>query len=237
MNKKRVFKKYEMNQPLLLPPSLEELIPKNHLVRTLNNVINKLNLDFLYDLYHGVGASSYHPEMMLKVLFYAYTQKIYSSRMIAKALRENVNFMWLSGNNQPDFRTINRFRLKLKNKIDSIFSEVLFFLNKNGFISLKNYFLDGTKIEANANKYSFVWKKSTVNYKEKLKIKVKEHLKHIEKLNAEEDSLYKGNDLEELGEDVEIDSQTLIEIVEKLNSKLSSSGNEKKKNTRKYLKK
>lgn len=222
MDKKPVFKKYEMHQPLLLPPSLEELIPENHIVKTLNQVVSQMDLRFLYDSYEGGGASSFHPEMMLKVLLYAYTQRIYSCRMIAKSLRENINFMWLSGNNRPNFRTINRFRLMLKNKIDDIFSELLMYLNEQGFIKLENYFIDGTKLEANSNKYSFVWKKSTNNYKKMLKEKVKILLEEIESINCEEDNNYGDKDLEELGENIEIDSQLLTETVNKLNAKLNN---------------
>ncbi len=103
------------------------------------------------------------------MLVYAYSQKIYSSRQIAKALRENIFFMWLSGNNRPDFRTINRFRSStMKNVIDDVFIEILTFLIEEGYVKLENYFLDGTKIEANANKYSWVWGKSTKKYHQKL---------------------------------------------------------------------
>jgi transposase len=99
-----------MNQPHLMPPSLDELIDEHHLVRVVNQVIDKLDLETVVGRYKGGGTSSYHPQMLLKVLVYAYTQKIYSSRRIARALRENIHFMWLSSGNQPDFRTINDFR-------------------------------------------------------------------------------------------------------------------------------
>ena len=84
--------------------------------------------------------------------------------MIAKALRENINFMWIAGGNNPDFRTINRFRLDMKDIIEDVFYEVVKLLIEKKYISLKNYFLDGTKIEANANKCTFVWTKSIKNY-------------------------------------------------------------------------
>ncbi len=94
----------------LLPSSLDELIPTNHLVRTVNAAIEGMDIQPLLKSYKGGGTSSYHPRMLLKVLLYAYTQKIYTSRKIAKALREDITVMWLAGNNKPDFRTINRFR-------------------------------------------------------------------------------------------------------------------------------
>lgn len=228
-NKEAAFKRYEMYQPLLLPPSLDELIPEKHLVRTLNEVIERMDLKSLYESYEGGGASSFHPLMMLKVLIFAYSQKIYSCRMIAKALRENINFMWLSGNNFPDFRTVNRFRLRLRNKIDEIFSEILHYLSEQGYIDLTNYFVDGTKIEANANKYSFVWKGSTVYLKKKLGEKVKELLKKIDEVNEQENSQYGDKDLKELGEGVEINSEMLEKTIETLNKKLNGIDNEVKK--------
>ncbi|MCE5273297.1 transposase [bacterium] len=103
--------------------------------------------------YKGVGTSSYHPKMLLKALVYGYSQQIYTSRRIAKALRENVHFMWLSGGNRPDFRTINRFRSsRLKAVIDEVFATVVALLVEGGLVDLREYFLDGTKVEANANR-------------------------------------------------------------------------------------
>jgi len=86
-----------MAQPSLIPPSWDELIPAEHVVRVVNRAIDKIDVEPLLKKYKGGGTSSYHPQMMLKVLVYAYTQRIYSSQQIAKALRENANFRWLSG--------------------------------------------------------------------------------------------------------------------------------------------
>lgn len=99
-----------MNQ-LQLPLSFEDFIPENHFVRGVNTVVDSLELKPLYDRYKEGGCPAYHPRMMLKVMIYSFSQKIYSSRQIAKALRENINFLWIAGGNKPDFRTINRFRL------------------------------------------------------------------------------------------------------------------------------
>jgi len=110
----------------------------------------------LLEKYKGGGTSSYHPRMLLKVIVYAYTEKIYSSRKIAKALRENVNFIWLSGANQPDFRTINSFRgVAMKEAVRAVFSKVVELLFEEGYIKLENYFVDGTKIGANANAHNY----------------------------------------------------------------------------------
>ena len=129
-----------MNQ-LQLPLSFDEIIPENHLVRVVNSIVDSLNLDLLYDRYKEGGCPAYHPMMMLKVMIYSYSQKIYSSRQIAKALRENINFMWISGGNKPDFRTVNRFRTDMKDIIEEVFYDVVRFLIDKGYIRMpKNFF-------------------------------------------------------------------------------------------------
>ncbi len=88
----KLFKDYTPNQ-LQLPLSYEEIIPKNHLVRVVNSIVDELDLSTLYDRYAGGGRPAYHPQMMLKIMIFAYSEKIYSSRQIAKAIRENINFI------------------------------------------------------------------------------------------------------------------------------------------------
>jgi transposase len=218
---KVVFKPYNVNQMMLLPPSLEELIPEKHLVRVVNETIDKLDLDRFIGEYPGGGASSYHPLMMLKVLIYAYTQKVYTSRMIAKALRENVQYMWIAGGQKPDFRTINRFRSsRLKGSIDEVFTAVVELLIASGHIRLENYFLDGTKIEANANRYSFVWGRATKKFKARMQKQVKELLRQIDEANEEEEKRYGERDLEEMGEDAEVTPEMLEEALEKIQKRL-----------------
>jgi len=114
---------------LYLPMDLEEEIPKNHLVRVVNAAVNRLDEAIFDAAYPGGGRDSYHPKMLTKVIIYAYTQRIYSSRQIAKAIRENIAFMWIAGRQRPDFRTINRFRSeRMKSVLESIFTAVLEFL-------------------------------------------------------------------------------------------------------------
>ena len=210
-----------MNQ-LQLPLSFDEIIPENHLVRVVNSIVDSLNLDLLYDRYKEGGCPAYHPMMMLKVMIYSYSQKIYSSRQIAKALRENINFMWISGGNKPDFRTINRFRTDMKDIIEEVFYDVVRFLIDKGYIRMENYFLDGTKIEANANKYTFVWNKSVRNHDRKLDIKIRTHLREIDQMVAEENGIYLDEDLEELGEDSRITSDQISDVIDSIDKKLAA---------------
>ena len=210
-----------MGQPSLLPADLEELIPANHLVRTVHQAIEVIDLSLLHQRYKGGGTSSDHPKMMLKVLIYGYIEKLYSSRKIAKALRENVNFMWLSGQNQPDFRTINRFRgAVLQEVIGEVFAQIVELLVEQGHIRFEDYFVDGSKIEANARQHSAVWAKNTKRYKEQVQQKIKELWEAIEQENASEQEKYGDQDLPEVGDEAHIDSQRLQEKMDQLNERL-----------------
>jgi transposase len=158
LKNKVVFKSYTPNQVVMLPPSLEELIEKNHPVRIVNQVIDKIDIDPLLKKFKGGGTSSYHPRMLLKVLVYGYVNNVYSSRKMESALKENIHFMWLSGMNKPDHNTINRFRSeRLKDVLKTVFSQVVMLLSEAGHLSLKEIYTDGTKLEAQANRYTFVW--------------------------------------------------------------------------------
>jgi hypothetical protein len=166
--------------------------------------------------------------MLLKVIIYAYTQRVFSSRRIAKELRENVNYMWLSGMNRPDHRTINRFRGKImKAVINEVFYGVIQQLMEQGYVDLDSYFVDGTKIEANANRYKFVWRKSTDKNKAKLQEKVKQILEEIDEIEAAEEEKYGEKDLEEVGEGKEIDTEKLREATRKINERLNQKSEDK----------
>ena len=229
------FKDYTMDQ-LQLPLSFEDIIPENHLVRVVNTVVDSLELKPLYDRYKTGGCPAYHPRMMLKVMIYSFTQKTYSSRQIAKALRENINYMWISGGNKPDFRTINRFRLDMKDVIEDVFYEVVKLLIEKKYIKMQNYFLDGTKIEANANKYSFVWNKTIKNYDQKLDEKIKNHLREIDRIVAEENEIYLDEDLEEKGDNSRITAKQVEAVVESIDKKLAKNPQDKslKKKAREF---
>jgi transposase len=176
-----------------------------------------LNLESLLATYVGGGTSAFHPLMMLKTLVYAYLSKVYSSRRISKALREDVNFMWLSGMSRPDHRTINDFRSsRLKEVIEQVFGSMVMFLESHGYIDFKEYFVDGTKLRADSNRHKAVWSKNTKRYKEIVQQKIQELLKHIERTNDEENKRYGDNDLEECGEHTTLTSTDVKEQIQRL---------------------
>jgi len=215
---KVTFKDYNQKQKVLFPESLEDYVPDNHQVRIINHIIDRLNIIKLMDEYKGGGTSSYHPRMMLKILIYAYLNNITTSRKIEAALKENIYFMWLSGKSFPDYRTINLFRSKrLKNHINEIFSQVVLMLADMGLVSLKDQFTDGTKIEANANRYTFVWKGAVEKNKAKLQTKLKGLIEEIEQTITEEEKNSK--DLEKKDFDIEEVERRLEELNQKLSEK------------------
>lgn len=213
---KIVFKELSSNQSVLFPVNILDRIPANHPVLVVNQVVNQLNIDCLLSKYKGGGSSAYHPRMLLKVLFYAYLSNIYSCRKIAKALQENIYFMWLSGNSTPDFRTINRFRGEwLKEDIKELFTGIVLLLQHSGYVSLDIQYIDGTKIESASNRYTFVWRGSVEKYKSKLEEKIRAVLsvvdKHIEQDKTQEN-------IRETPKP--IDSDLLCTKVKELNSRL-----------------
>jgi transposase len=186
-NNRVVFKTYSPTQGMLLPPSLDDLIAAVHPVRVVNEVIESLNLGLLEKAYKGGGTSSYHPKMLLKIVVYGYVSNTYSSRKLEAATKENIHFMWLAGMQQPDHNTINTFRgRRLQAALKNIFTQVVELLMDQGVLSLKDINVDGTKIEANANRYTFVWGNAIKTSKEKMKKQLEELWQYTQKIAAEE---------------------------------------------------
>ena len=154
------FRPYIPNQTVLFPQRIDENIAATDPVRIVNAVIDNLNLESFKKLYKETGRCPYHPKMMLKVIIYAYMNNIYSCRKIEKHLLRDIHYIWLAGNEHPDFITINRFRNRVKEEINNVFTQLVLVLADKGFISLDVEYIDGTKIESKANKYTFVWRKT-----------------------------------------------------------------------------
>ncbi len=219
--RKQIYKPYHQKQPMLIPLDLNEMVPQGHLVRKIDEIIDRIDTSALEEQYKGGGTSAYHPVMLLKAILFAYGQQIYSSRRIAKAMRENIHFLWLTGMNQPDFRTVNRFRgVVLKKVIEEIFYQLVEEMLDLGLVDLEKLFVDGTKMEANANKYSFVWRKSTENYKVNLQEKIKGLFEEVEEIQALEDNYYGDKDLNEMEGGKHVTSEDLKKLADNVNEKL-----------------
>ncbi len=134
------------------PQRLDKDIAGNDPVRVVDAVIDSLNLENFRKLYKERGRSPYHPNMMLKVVIYGYMNNLYSCRKIESALKRDIHFIWLACYEQPDFNTINRFRNRVKDEINRIFTQLVIILAEKGFLTLDAEYIDGTKIESKANK-------------------------------------------------------------------------------------
>jgi transposase len=166
---KVIFKAYDQSVMPLIPPSWDEYISKNHPVRIVNSVIEKIDIAGIKAEYRGGGRATYNPRMLLKLIVYGYLNNIYSSRKLEAFASESIHCMWLTSLQKPDHNTINRFRSeRLKRPLKKIFCEVVKLLIESNHVSLQEVYIDGTKIEANANKYTFVWGKTIKNNKEKI---------------------------------------------------------------------
>ena len=202
---------------MLLPPSLEELIEENHPVRVVNDVIERINLEPLLSKYKPGGTSIYHPKMLLKVLVYGYLSNIYSSRKMEAALKENIHFMWLSAMNRPDHNTIARFRSeRLKGVLKTIFGQIVELLVDQGLISIKDIYTDGTKLEANANKYTFVWGKAIKTSKERIASQLDDLWRYTQTI-AEEELQDEGSlDFQK------VDTEKVVQTIKKIDKALEN---------------
>jgi transposase len=181
------FKDYSQGQISLFPARLDEKIPADSPVRLVNQVVDNLDISSIIESYQGGGSSSYHPRLMLKVVLFAYLNNVYSCRQIEDRLKDSISFMWLSGNQTPDHNTINRFRSShLKESIHEIFTQVIRLLVEMGHLSLTVVYVDGTKLESRANRYTFVWRKSVEKNKAKLEVKICKVLEQVEEGIAQE---------------------------------------------------
>lgn len=154
----------------------------------VHNIIEEMNLSFLDSAYSNRGRKPVvEPRTMLKILVFAYLNRKYSARDIEDACKYDLRFRWLLNNGKtPDHVTINRFRNKIYPFMDEILHQLVDYLVQQGEIDLESIYIDGTKIEANANRYTFVWKKSILKHQEKLIHKILDHFKVDEYLSSED---------------------------------------------------
>ena len=162
------------------PNSFDDYVPKDSKVRMVDRIVRSMDINPLMDTYAGTGAPPYSPMMLLSLVIFAYINGVYSCRSIADVLKYDVHYMWICGGKRLSFATINRFRTNHMIKcIDFYFDAVVSILVEKGVISLEKQYVDGTKIESKANKYTFVWKKTVEKNKAKLMEKASAALAQI----------------------------------------------------------
>ena len=221
MSAKLHFREHINNQLVLFPERIDKDIAPDDPVRLVNAVVDSLDMERIYSLYYDRGASPYHPRMMLKVIIYSYMNNIYSCRKMENALKRDVHFIWLAGYDQPDHKTINNFRNRVKEEIDNVFTQLVLILAERGFITLDVEYIDGTKIESKANKYTFVWKKTVVKNRAKLQQKIRALLSQIDDAIAQENAAQE--------ESVEFTPAQLTEICEELRGSIERASAESAK--------
>ena len=224
------FRPYNPNQTVLFPPRIDEDIAEHDPVRMVDALVESLTLESFRKLYKECGRSPYHPRMMLKVILYAYMNNIYSCRKIEKLLHRDIHYIWLAGYEKPDFITINRFRNRVKNEINEVFTQTVLLLSSKGFISLNVEYIDGTKIESKANKYTFVWRKTVERNRERLMKKIHVLLGQIDDVIAREKS-------SENNEEVEFTPAMLTEMAGELRHALEQVSEPSAKEEKTELKK
>ena len=206
-------KSYNNNRLFLMDDPNED-IPQNDPVRVVDSIVEGLDFKDFRKLYKEKGRCPYHPKMMLKVIIYAYMNNIYSCRKIEKQLQRDIHYIWLAAQERPDFVTINRFRNRVKNEINNIFTQIVLVLADKGFITLDVEYIDGTKIESKANKYTFVWRKTVEKNRAKLQEKIRVLLGQIDDVIAQDKAAE--------SEQVEFTPETLTSVISELQDSLSA---------------
>ena len=207
------FKYYSQEEGSLFPSYIGEKIAQTHPVRLLSGIIDNLDLTELVHRYSEEGCHPYNPKMLLKVVLYSYMNNIYGSRKIEDMIRCHIHYMWLSGGQSPSYCTINRFRSdRMADVVENLFRQVVLVLVDLGQITLEEQYIDGTKIESVANKYTFVWRKSIERNKAKLLSKIDRVLEQIREGIAQDNAL----DLDTIPET--IDSKRLSALIAEINT-------------------
>lgn len=191
----KTFRPYLPEQDLLLPPSLRDWLPEDHLAYFVSDVVDQLDLSGVESVYEQEdrGQPPYHPRMMTKLLVYGYCAGVFSSRKIEKSLVENVGFRVLAAGNQPDFRTISDFRKRHLQALEGLFEQVLKMTLEAGAMKLGRVALDGSKVKANASKHKAMSYGRMKEKQKQLREEVRELLARAEAVDAEEDARYGKN--------------------------------------------
>lgn len=214
MSTKLHTKSYSNNDRLFFLLNPSEDIAENDPVRVVDAIVENLDLRGFKKLYHERGRCPYHPKMMLKIILYAYMNNIYSCRKMEKAVKRDIHYIWLAAQERPDFVTINRFRNHVKSEINDIFTQTVLLLAERGFITLDVEYIDGTKIESKANKYTFVWRKAIEKNRAKLQEKIRVLLEQIDEDIAQDKAAET--------ESVEFTPGTLSALIDELKDALAS---------------
>jgi len=179
------FRPIDRATPFLLPPSVEDWLPKDHLARFVVDIVDQLDLSELTRQYRGSGSAAYHPTVMLGLLIYGYATGVYSSRRIEAATHESIAFRYIASNEQPDHDSLCAFRKRFLKEIEALFVQVLCIARQMKLLKLGTIALDGTKIHANASRHSALSYGHAQKIEAQLEAEVKEMLARAETADQE----------------------------------------------------
>jgi len=185
-----MFKPYNQNQLQLLPPDLSDMIARDHIARLISHAVDEMDVRFIEQTYSPDGQHAYDPRMLLKILIYGYALGLRGSRKLADRLKEDIVFMWLSGRQTPDFRTISDFRKDKLADFKKIFDQVLNTCFGVGMIRVGKVSLDGTKILASASRNKAVYRVNLKKRRELIRQKIEEIMQEVKAADEEEERLY-----------------------------------------------
>jgi transposase len=210
------YRTYLPEQELLLPPSLRDWLPEQHLVYFVSDVVDQLDLSAMYGAYEKEkrGQPPYDPRLMTKLLVYGYCTGVFSSRRIQKRLQEDIPFKVLAAGNEPDFRTISDFRKIHIATLQNLFEQVLAMALECGAIKLGRVSLDGTKLKANASKHKAMSYARMQEKQKQLKEEVKQLLDQAAAADEQEDRQYGNQRGDELPEELRRRETRLAKIKE-----------------------
>ena len=191
----RNFRQFDRETLYLLPPSMDDWLPEEHLARFVVEIVGQLDLRIIKSTYAGRGSKAYHPEMLLALLFYGYATGIFSSRKLERATYDSVAFRYIAANDHPDHDTIATFRKRFLPELAALFTQILLIAQQIGVLKLGKVSLDGTKIKANASKHRALSWKHACKLEAQLKAEVEELLRQAEE--ADRDDIPDGMDIPE----------------------------------------
>jgi transposase len=178
------FRTFDRQTGFLLPPSVDEWLPEQHLARFVAEVIDGLDLSSMSQSYRGSGSASYHPALLLGLLVYGYATGVFSSRKLERATYDSVAFRYIAANDHPDHDTIATFRRRFLKDIEGLFVRVLELAREMGLLKLGTVALDGTKIHANASRHSALSYEHAVKIEAQLKAEVADLMAQAEAADA-----------------------------------------------------
>lgn len=188
----KVYRPYEPDQLLLLPSSLHDWLPKDHMVYFLEDVLNTIDLSPITSVYEvsEKGYPPYHPKMLISVIFYGYANGVFSSRKLARACQESVPFRVIAANNTPDHRTISDFRKRHLASLEHLFLEILRLCREAGLVKFGHISVDGTKIKANASKHKAMSYGRMKDEITRLEKEIHTLMNEADRVDATEDRVY-----------------------------------------------